>query len=121
MQKIDAPIIEELGSVEGDDLYRVTRDFYIMIKAGPPSPVMAGDIVRLTRATARMFFPAKILPVGLSDPGRYEVIQDFKMPDESGLWIELHTGDILELTFKEGLPLMRNFQIKPIKIGGNEK
>jgi hypothetical protein len=117
--KIDTPIIE-LGSREDDDLYRVTRGFYLSVKAGPPSPVMTGDIVRLTRATARMFFPAKILPVGLSDPGKYEVIRDFKMPDENGLWIELHTGDILELTFNEALSLMKNFQVKPIR-GGTEK
>ena len=115
-------IIKELGSGENDELWKVTRAFYLCVREGPLVPTMPGDVVRLTHATAKMNFAAqRILPVGFSDPGRYEVLEDFKTADEHGLWIEFHPGDILELSLPEGLDLMKKFYVKPLKGGeGNE-
>lgn len=114
-------IITEVGTTEADDLYRVTKSFYLIIRAGPAVAIPVGSVVRLRADTARENFPARVLPANLPDPAQYEVIEKFQTADSEGLWITLNVGDVIELSLGEALPLMKGFKIKPKQIGGDKK
>ena len=118
MEKTD-PIIE-LGSTEGDELFKTIRSFMLPVRKGPMENIPVGAIVRLRTATARELFPGKVLPLSLKDPDTYEAIAKFQMVDDSKLYVEINPGDRLELSLSEAMPLMRNFLVKPVK-GGTEK
>ena len=112
---MEEEIVKEFESTENDELFKVIRSFQLPVRKGPPVPVQAGNIVRLKHSTARELFPGKVLPLGLTDPGTYEAIENFRMVDDEKMWVEINSGDKLELTLEEALPLMKQFRIKPTK------
>jgi hypothetical protein len=118
--KENEEIFCECGSSEGDEVWKVTQSFQLITKAGPPVVMPVGSLVRLRPETAREVFPFRALPVNLTDPGRYECIEDFRTTNADGCWELIKVGDILELTLAEALPLMRGFKVKPIR-GGDKK
>jgi hypothetical protein len=111
----------ECGSTSDDEIWKVTKSFQLIIKAGPPVPMPVGALVRLRPDSARELFPFHVLPANLQDPGKYEAIEKFKVVDINGYWEFIGKGDVLELTLAEAIPLIRKFQVKPMKGGGEKK
>jgi len=113
-------IILECGSTEADEIWKVIKSFYLIIRAGPPVVIPVGSLVRLRPDSASEIFPFSVLPANLQDPGKYEAIEKFKVVNADGYWEVIDRGDILELTLGEAIPLIKKFQVKPVK-GGEEK
>lgn len=113
---------QECGSVEGDEIWRVVKPYYAIIRSGPPAIIPVGATIRLRADSARENFSCqRVIPLNLEDPGKYEITEQFKTTDKDGYWVTLNIGDIVELSAEEALPLLRNFKIKRVDEGGDEK
>ena len=118
---MDEPEFLECGSVEGDEIWRVVKPYYAIIRSGPPAIIPVGSTIRLRADSAKENFSAgRIAPVDLQGPAKYEVIEKFQTVDLEGYWEHLNVGDKVELTLEEALPLLRKFKIKRVEGGEKE-
>ena len=119
-KKKEEEVFFECGSTDADEIWKVIKSFYLIIRAGPPVVIPVGSLVRLRPDSAREIFPFSVLPANLQDPGKYEAIEKFKTVNGEGYWEMIDKGDILELTLAEAIPLIKKSQVKPVK-GGEKK
>jgi hypothetical protein len=111
----------ECGSIDTDEIFKVIRPFYCIVKAGPPVPIPVGASIRLRADSGRDNFAiGRIVPVNFPALAEYEVIAKFTTTDKDGYWLSLNPGDRVELSAEESLPLLRTFKIKRLE-GGDKK
>ena len=115
--KQEPVVIQDLGSTEGDFVFRVIRPWTINVSENkPPVTLCKGDFVRLTSQAARENFSIRrILPVGdiLDHPQNYECVWPFKLI-QAGVYVNIERGDQLEMSWSEAYDLLLRKKIKPI-------
>jgi len=111
----EGEILTQWGFREEDGkIFRCDRPFLLSLQDGPPQRIEKNALVRVASKLANeLFFSKKISPLDL--PEIFEAVCSFQSVQPDGTWLRISKGDILKLSRKEALALLRERKIREKK------
>ena len=113
VQKED-PVVVQLNSIEGDDVWKVVSPFLLDVCPGPLVAIKKGTMVQLKAESAvQLFYASKIEPLKLAPT--FKALRNFEIVGSDGTWLSVAIGDVLRMDFSEALEHLRRNEIQEIK------